>query len=199
MAAINIKILKLYSHTAKDTSKIIDFGLLEKSYYSGCLQGAHIFALLFKIIEHSNFKQSKEEYIDLTFYHIYEDEWNLLFGFIKNEQLPFCEDYSKDIYNLNKCYEVTLKLGGIPAFDNYYKNKINSYKCEIIQNYNPMTPQEDIQNKYTWKTINSLTRNNVFMNDESVTIPLHDKSSVLYVRKEKLSSDHNSNSDLDLN
>ena len=62
-----------------------------------------------------------------------------------------------------------------------------------------MTPQEDIQNKYIWKTINSLTRNNVFMNDESVTIPLHDKSSVLYVRKEKLSSDHNSNSDLDLN
>tara|TARA_Y100000389_G_scaffold204851_1_gene260171 strand:- start:184 stop:756 length:573 start_codon:yes stop_codon:yes gene_type:complete len=183
---MNIKVLKLYPNT----SKIIDLAPLEESYKSGRLQDADIFAILFKIIENPNFKQSEEDYIDLNCFQIHEHEWNLLFGFIKNGQLPYKET-STELYDLNKCYNITLKLGGIPAFDKFYKSQINNYKKSIVQYYNPMTPEKDINNEYEWQTINTMARCVIYKNDESVTIPINEKSSVMYIRKLKSSSSSN--------
>ena len=183
MASINVKILKLFP----STSKIIDLAPLENSYKSGILQDAHIFAILFKITENPNFKQSKEEYIDLNCFHINENQWDLLFGFINTGHLPYKNNFEETLYDLNRCYEITLKLGGIPAFDNYYKSEINNYKNNLLDSCNPMTPEEDVKNEYTWRTINTMGRSVLYREDESVTIPINEKSHILYVRKLKSS------------
>uniref|UniRef100_A0AB39JES9 Uncharacterized protein n=1 Tax=Florenciella sp. virus SA2 TaxID=3240092 RepID=A0AB39JES9_9VIRU len=180
---MNIKVLKLYPNT----SKIIDLAPLEESYKSGTLQDGHIFAILFKITENPNFKQSEEDYIDLNCFHINENQWDLLFGFINTGHLPYKNNFEETLYDLNICYEITLKLGGIPAFDNYYKSEINNYKNNILDSCNPMTPEEDVKNKYSWRTINTMARTVIYREGESVTMPINEKSHILYVRTLKSS------------
>lgn len=180
---MNIKFLKLYPNC----SKIIDLNVLQESYNSGLLKDADIFALLFKIIENPNYAPSDEEDINLSVLHIREYQWDLLYGFIINGYLPFHVDNHRNIDNLNLCYEVALKLGGIPSFDKYYKDNMDFYKEEIEKLYNPMTPKEDIKQKYNWRTINVLDRNIVYLDDEDVTKTIFESSPthVLFYRKIK--------------
>ena len=47
---------------------------------------------------------------------------------------------------------MTLKLGGIPFFEEYYKKEhISNSNLESI--CNPQTPQEDFNEKYSWRIV----------------------------------------------
>lgn len=184
---MNVKELRL----STTTNIIIDLDLIESLYHKGSLEGANIFAILFKIIEHPRFKPSNEEYIDLTPYQIGLDEWTLLYGYILNGYLPFSEYNDENICILNKCYDTSLKLGGIPRFDEYYREKTEYYR-EItrkvkIKSYNPMTPHEDTEQKYNWRTISTINRNATYLDTEDITQPISNESFtyIFYIRRLK--------------
>ena len=103
--------------------------------------------------------------------------------------------YNHRLEQLNDCYETTLKLGGIPSFNLYYKSEINilNVKSKSDNKYNPMRPCEDSRNKYIWKTHNTLGTN-YLLKSESLTIPIFHNSNILYCRQEhKFNNDeHNS-------
>ncbi len=150
----------------------VDIDLIKQKYFdkNGTLNGAKIFAILFKLIEAENFAISTDQDINLTQLHITPHQWNLGYGFIKNGFLPYCINDDDFINQLNNCYETTLKLGGIPSFDQYYLTQINLFKEENIEtkNYNPMTPAVDYLNKYKWSTINALS-NQTLNSKQSIT------------------------------
>ncbi len=51
-----------------------------------------------------------------------------------------------------RSYDLSLKLGGIPCFEDYYHHLIENYpEKELLSDfYNPLTPGEDIYQIYTW-------------------------------------------------
>ncbi|MDA9216496.1 hypothetical protein N9O88_01585 [bacterium] len=166
----------------------IDIDLIKKKYFeeNGILNGANIFAILFKLIEAENFAPSTDSDINLRNFQITSGQWILLYGFIKNGFLPNCINNNDFINQLNRCYECTLRLGGIPAFDEYYLNQINLFKETDInlQKYNPMTPKEDNLKKYIWRTYNSIQPNNqTLFSNESITILTTNSSFIYYSRE----------------
>ena len=111
MSQPNFKTIKLYPNRYQ----LVDIDFIRKIYFdeNNILNGAKIFAILFKLIEAENFAISTDPDINLTDFHITPDDWNLLYGFIKNGFLPYCINHDDFINQLNNCYETTLKLGGI--------------------------------------------------------------------------------------
>lgn len=168
MSQPNFKTIKLYPNNYQ----LVDIDFIRKIYFdeNNILNGAKIFAILFKLIEAENFAISTDPDINLTDFHITPYDWNLLYGFIKNGFLPYCINDDDFINQLNNCYETTLKLGGIPSFDQYYLSQINTFKEDNIdtKNYNPMTPKDDHLNKYQWSTYNGLT-NHSLNSKQSIT------------------------------
>ena len=86
-------------------------------------------------------------------FEIYSSDWVLLISFLRNGYLPASYDIEKNISDLNYCYNTTIKLGGIPEFETYYNYYFDYNENMKSITYNPMTPQEDISNVYSWRVI----------------------------------------------
>jgi hypothetical protein len=148
---------------------LIDPDYLKSIFENGRLEGARVFARLFHIFDDGLFEPSSTPFIVNLFpYDIYESEWLLLFGFLRN---GFIIDHTKE--KISVCYQVTLKLGGIPSFDAYLKPS--------QLHYNPMLPEEDIRQKYIWH-IKHITSS--LTSKESVTVPYKNSLLYHYVRTE---------------
>lgn len=184
MSDPNSKTIKLYPNI----NLIVDIDLFRKKFFdkNGILNGAKIFAILFKLIEADNFAPSTDSDINLRDFQITSEQWILLYGFIKNGFLPLCINNNKFINQLNKCYETTLRLGGIPSFDLYYLTQMNSFQGKImeIENYNPMTPKNDYLNKYKWSTFNALSAYPTLSSKQSITQPV--TGNMVFYCREKL-------------
>lgn len=133
----------------------IDIQFLEKSYLNGHLQGAYIMAKLFNLVEEKNFlpvDMDTDEHDCLTLFrglHICWEEWSLLISFLKRGHLEVYHQYPDKIH---KCYDLALKLGGIPRLEDYYHHFIQEppKKELLLETYNPLTPKEDIYQIYQW-------------------------------------------------
>tara|TARA_Y100000389_G_scaffold140839_1_gene138715 strand:- start:2521 stop:3060 length:540 start_codon:yes stop_codon:yes gene_type:complete len=154
----------------RDKYLFVDCEYLKDSYENGRLKGAQVFARIFDIIEDDLFvSQNKDEY-DLTHYDIYIEDWILFYSFIRNGYIPNSYNIDKNVEDLNFCYDLCIKFGGVPEYEKYYesffydsKNSQNDLSNNV---YNPMTPIEDTQGKYTWRIVTSFTAINP---TESVT------------------------------
>lgn len=125
----------------KDVTLLLDKDNLKHMYEHGRLKGATVFARLFNIVDDELFAApSDQTSIDLRPYDVYQTEWLLLFGYLRTGLLP---NHSRKKEEL-RCYNLTLKLGGIPSFDKYY------YRDQI---YNPMTPYEDVKVHFKWRVV----------------------------------------------
>tara|TARA_Y100000768_G_scaffold225339_1_gene170133 strand:- start:35 stop:610 length:576 start_codon:yes stop_codon:yes gene_type:complete len=138
-----------------------DTEFLKNQYNEGRLKGATVFARLFNIIDDKIFKVENKLEFDLSFYHIYLDDWVLLMSFIRNGYIPNYYIFDRNIKELNYCYNTCIKLGGIPSFDNYYDSLLNSDVSLNVTDdqyvYNPLNPEQDIKGKFYWRVVTSLT------------------------------------------
>ena len=125
------------------------------SLKSARLKDAHIMAKLFNLVEETQFSDQPmdtDEDNCLTLFrslHICWEEWSLLLSFLKRGNLNVYLQYPEKIY---KCYDLSLKLGSIPCFEDYYHHLLEKVpKKEILSDsYNPLTPGEDIYQIYFW-------------------------------------------------
>lgn len=123
---IELKLTKYSSETMNMNINIImDVDELKDMYYNGRLKGAHVFAYLFGIDVDIPFRKNDLlTEVNLDYFYITHHDWLELYGFLRNGYVtPLVEQRMQKI-NIEKCYETTLKLGGIPAFDVYYKECI---------------------------------------------------------------------------
>ena len=133
----------------------IDIKFLRESYQQGQLKDADIMAKLFNLIEETTFlpqPMDTDEEDCITLFrnlHICWEEWSLLLSFLKRGNLNVYLQYPDKIY---KCYDLSLKLGGIPRLEDYYHCLIESQpEKEILSDfYNPLTPEEDTYQIYNW-------------------------------------------------
>ena len=156
----------------------VDLEYLKESYLTGRLIGANVLARLFGLIEDKLFTNTINKPLNLSFYDIYIDDWVLLFSFIRN---GYISSLYNDMKSMNYCYDITIKLGGVPEFEKYY-NYYFEYN-ENIKNiiYNPMTPQEDISNIYSWRVISMFS---LLDKGESVTVCISQEPTLaMYARK----------------
>lgn len=167
----------------------VDCDYLKDSYENGRLKDATVFARLFNLIQDELFVwQEKDEY-DLTHYDIYIEDWILFYSFIRTGYIPTTYDQETNLKNLNYCYDVSIKFGGIPEFEKYYNGFIYE-PYPAIENseddnspYNPMTPNEDYKGLYIWRICASFTSIN---DNESVTTVIsNDPITILYCRRLK--------------
>lgn len=162
----------------------VDCEYLKTSYENGRLQGASVFARLFDLIQDDLFvPQNKDEY-DLTHYDIYIEDWILFYSFVRNGYIQTTYDLNENLKDLNYCYDICIKFGGVPQFEKYYCEFFTDPRTENEINetvYNPMTPQEDIKNIYIWRSITSFT---AIKPNESVTVLVcSEPVTVLYARR----------------
>ena len=133
----------------------LDINFLRQSYNNGQLQGANIMAKLFNLQEETTFlslAMETDENECLTFFrnsHICWEEWSLLLSFLKRGDLAIYHKYPDKII---KCYDLALKLGGIPSLEDYCHSLIKDWQSKslLLKNYNPLTPKEDINQVYIW-------------------------------------------------
>jgi hypothetical protein len=147
---------------ADDKIATLDIKLYQNSPNT---KGADIFKTLLGLNLNSQFKSVplmvnkagyktifKDYYIDLT-------GWNILETFIKTGSVPFHKAYR--IGKIEKLYNIVIEnieklnmicniFGGIPEFDKYYDKFYTDDNLPEQEIYNPETPEQDIQNKYTW-------------------------------------------------
>ena len=99
---------------------IIDFEFLNDSYKSGNLQGADVFAQLFKLdIDNNSFKDEPFNMKIFIDFDIKQNQWYNLYYFLKKgkiqyEAFPVVADKSIEI-----AIELSYRLGGIPKLDEY--------------------------------------------------------------------------------
>ena len=171
----------------KEKYLFVDWDYLKSSYENGRLQGATVFARLFDLIQDELFifQENKNEY-DLTHYDIHIEDWLLFHSFIRNGYIPTIYDVDDNLNNMNYCYDICIKLGGVPQFEKYYFEYFNesSEKNESGETvYNPMTPEEDVNNIYIWRPITSFT---TLKTNESITVLLASEPiTILYGRRLK--------------
>lgn len=153
----------------RNVEHIVDHDVLCEMYNDGGrLEGAHVFARLFGIIQDDLFQAPDSSIVDLTPYDIYESEWVMLYGFIRNGFI-----LNTRPNKINICYDVSIKLGGIPSFEKYLQTE-----------HLPMTPLEDIRQKYQWKIIN-ISGSSIIFKNETVTTPFENDPEYVYLRCEK--------------
>tara|TARA_A100001011_G_scaffold399945_1_gene511258 strand:- start:4199 stop:4741 length:543 start_codon:yes stop_codon:yes gene_type:complete len=153
----------------EDKHLYVDWDYLKDSFENGRLQGATVFARLFDIIDDKLFVLRNTDEYDLTHYDIYIEDWCLFMSFIRNGYIPNSCNFDKKVRHLNYCYDICIKFGGVPEFDNYYNNSFNYEQLvtDVSNNvYNPMTPIEDIRGMYIWSIVTPLTELKI---NESVT------------------------------
>lgn len=131
---------------------IIDIDKL-KSYDR--IKNARVFTTLFKINEKSEFgnypmKTNKDGHITiLKDLDISNTDWYNLIQFLENGLIKLNHlDKNESIKLIENVNITSIKLGGFPSFDNFYKdfyNKIKNYEF-----YNPLDPREDKKQLYIW-------------------------------------------------
>lgn len=125
-----------------DKTGIVDLKFLRKEYESGRLARAHVFAELFQIRQDSKFKQKDKFDFNFEEWEITSDDWLIFISFLKHGLI-----FNNDMVKLHKLDMFCNKLGGVPAFDTYYGNVLNSH----IKNETELTlPSQDITTKYNW-------------------------------------------------
>lgn len=163
--------MKIKKFTFKNFKYLyVDWDYLKSSYENGYLTGADVFARLFDMSDDGLFaSQEKEEY-NLAPYDIYIEDWTLFYSFVRNGYIPNTYDLDKSVKELNYCYDICIKFGGVPKFEKYYNNFFYNEQNESDVSgepvYNPMTPIEDKKGLFTWRIVTSFT---VLKIDESVT------------------------------
>tara|TARA_Y100000389_G_scaffold178371_1_gene191488 strand:- start:3762 stop:4286 length:525 start_codon:yes stop_codon:yes gene_type:complete len=156
----------------------VDLEYLKDSYLNGRLLGANVFARIFGIVEDNLFKNEINDSLNLSFYDIYIEHWVLLFSFIRN---GYVSSLYNDAKQMNDCYGTSIKLGGIPEFEKYYNYYFDYNENMKNITYNPMTPQEDVSNIYSWRVISMFS---LLENGESVTVCIsQDPTLAMYARK----------------
>ena len=160
----------------------VDWDYLKTSYENGYLEGADVFARLFGILHDGLFATEKKDEYNLEYYDIYIEDWVLFFSFIRNGYITNSYSLEKNVSNLNYCYDICIKFGGVPKFESYYNSFFNNKNNDASHNvYNPMTPMEDIKVMYTWRVINTFT---VLKSNESVTACIsNEPTTTFYCRK----------------
>ena len=131
------------------------------------LEGAHILKTLFNINEHSEFSQDFEmrknddgNFTILKDYNLSQKQWNEFIYFIRTGRIKYIEYIElKEYSNLDDLIEHINDLymgvfgvfGPIHSFDRFCENIFTKVKKkERNKIMNPMTPEEDIYNKYYW-------------------------------------------------
>lgn len=164
----------------KDKHMYVDFDYLKNSYESGHLKGAMVFARLFNLIEDDLFLTEDKSVYDLTYYDVYIEDWVLFMSFVRNGYIPNFYDVNKNIKDMNYCYDVCIKFGGVPEYEKYYYEYFN-FREEEEYKYNPMKPQDDVKNQYTWRIITPYT---ALSSNESATIQISTEPALsFYCRK----------------
>ena len=135
------------------------------------LEGAHILKTLFNVNEHTNFSQDFEmrkneegKFTILQDYDLSKNQWLEFINYIRRGRIQYMEDMSanKDkLFNhINDLYSGVFGVfGPIPSFDLLCENIINECKKKEKEiekrerrrkKRNPMTPKEDIDQKFYW-------------------------------------------------
>ena len=121
--------------------------IIDKERIKDRLEGAHAW-LRFLEIEKSGFMASDKDANDcLTFcleYQISSHEMLFLIIFLRTGLLPTEE------YTLSKIIYISNTLGGIPELDKAYVTFIKDRERKKKEEYNPMTPVEDISDRFIW-------------------------------------------------
>ena len=135
---------------------------LEEIKNKNTLDGADIFKTLLGINENSPFKitnpKDRENLFDKL--DISSKDWYLMKSFLNNGFPPYYLEYNNNkdknesLYNLliqtiENINRVNITLGGIPSFDNFYSVFYES-QHNIINNYNPVKPEDDYKHLYDW-------------------------------------------------
>jgi len=173
----------------------VDWDYLKSSYENGYLQGAHVFARLFDMVDDGLFaSQEKEEY-NLIPYDIYIEDWTLFYSFVRNGYIPNTYDIDKNVKELNYCYDVCIKFGGVPEFERYYNsffyNETNENDVSGESVYNPMTPIDDKKGLFTWRVITSFT--SLKTNESVTTCVASEPVTIFYCRKPISSQEQENN------
>ena len=131
----------------KVVRRIIDLDNLKKSFDNGPLNGAVVFARLLGIDDNSQFKEEEFKKNLFLDYGITCNQWDNLMIFLKYGEI-------NDI-DLGGLKNITNILGGIPSFDEYYKKRLEGKKHN--EEYNPLTPEDDIKKYYLWACLKNFT------------------------------------------
>lgn len=114
-------------------------------------EGAHCFKLLLGLEEENDFGSfplSKNEQGQLTIlkdFNISLESWISLSSWIRTGLVI-------NEHKLEQVLEVTNIFGGFPVFDTYYQGWFqNLHNKEQQQLENPMSPEEDINQKFLWR------------------------------------------------
>lgn len=169
----------LFKH---DKYLYFDWAYLKDCFENGRLQGATVFARLFNFIEDGKFLvESDKDVYDLSAFGIYIDDWILLMSFVRNGYLPNFYNMDRNITAINDCYDISIKLGGIPEYDKYYESFTNNDEDATVDIYNPMTPSDDYKGVYTWRVVSHLV---TLYPTESITCSVRDgQHSVFFSRR----------------
>ena len=165
-----------------DKHLYFDWNYLKTSFETGRLKGASVFARLFNFIEDGKFYIEKNKMVfDLSKFDVYLDDWVLLMSFVRNGYLPNFYNINRNITAINDCYDISIKLGGIPEYDKYYNLFKNNDKVAGDDAYNPMTPGDDYNGFYKWRVVTYLA---TLYPDESITCSVNDGGhSVFFSRR----------------
>ena len=121
--------IKLIKYVSKTINIVVDADELKYMYLNGRLKGARVFAYLFGIEDDTPFyKDDIIKEVNLDYFNISYHDWLLVYGFLRNGYVTPLLDENLYRSNIENCYQTTLKLGGIPAFDIYYKKCIEKIK-----------------------------------------------------------------------
>ena len=166
------------------------------------LQGAYIFKRLM-CIEESEFKSQSLNKDLFKDFNISERDWMDFIGFIRNGRIRY-EIASNEIHDNDerKNYQkifiqnldaisnsgIFLKFGPFPVFDEYIEWTITNQK-NIKTNTinedanNPITPEKDVYNLYTWRVRGVNGIDNLIDNGWTVTTTTPNATTYFYLRK----------------
>ena len=191
---------------------IIDLNLLKNSHY---LSEANILKKLFGLVEDDgifcyklnikegfatilkDFNIRGETWTNFIFYikHGTIPEANLSIKYlIENNEKTNC--LTKILKTLKEILDLTIKLGGVPKFEAYYKSFIrkvnNYYYLKKYGEYNPRNPQEDKYDRYIWSFYNSTMVYTHFISlhkSENGWSAVSTKNNCIWYRKKKNGSE----------
>lgn len=130
----------------------VNINLLQKQFETGRLQGAEVFAILFRLCDDEDTRVHSFKHEDMIMndkghvtlcqaLDICFEDWNEFLKFIKSGMTS----------KIQTVIEVSNKFGGIPAVDLYFE-KLQQHTIQMsrVRYENPMTPHDDIHNQYEW-------------------------------------------------
>ena len=185
--------MELLSFIFIDNSiRIVDLNFLKQCEY---LNEARVFKYLLDLDKNCPFKTKcieKDENGNINLFQkfkIESSEWDLLIHFLRHGYTESYYSGSKYTQqnNLDKTDHICDVIGGIPAFDIFYKKHTD----KIIKNYNPMSPRDDYLMKYNWQVMSCYHFNKLEEEkkiDWHVTTPIsreRENNNYLYYRKLK--------------